>query len=286
MQIIKGYREDPALRASFNALAEKAFGLSFENWYRIGFWGDAYQPYSIVENGQVVANVSVNRTDLMVGGQRKQLYQLGTVMTAEEYRNRGFIRAIMAEVEQDIRDGEGVYLFANDEVLEFYPKFGFNRSQEFVYSKTVAQEGDFLWQQIPMDGPENWEKLRKAIESNRFADACHMVGNPGLIFFYAAQFLQDCVYYNQKLDAWIIAEREGDSLMLHNVFSGPEISLEAVISTFGREVREITLGFTPAETDGFTCRELKEEDSTFFVKGAFFDTFAEKKLRIPSLSHA
>lgn len=286
MQIVKNYREDPALRASFNALAEKTFGISFENWYQIGFWGDAYTPYSVVEDGQVVANVSVNKTDMMVGGQRRCLYQLGTVMTAEAYRNRGFIRAIMAEVEKGIRDGDGVYLYANDEVLEFYPKFGFAPGQEFVYSKPVDQEGGFQWQQIPMNSPENREKFRKAIESSCFRDGCHMVDNPGLIFFYAAQFLQDCVYHNQKLDTWIIAERKGESLLLHNVFSGAETTLEDVISTFGKEVREITLGFTPADPTNFLCQELKEEDSTFFVKGAFFDTFTEKKLRIPSLSHA
>lgn len=286
MQIIIDYREDPVLRASFNALAEKTFGLNFENWYRIGFWGDAYRPYSVVEDGKIVANVSVNRTDMMIANQRRRLYQLGTVMTAEGYRNRGYIRAILEKVEKDIRDADGVYLFANDEVVEFYPKFGFTRGQEFVCSKAVRQAGSFRWQQIPMDGPENWEKLRKAIESSGFADSCHMVDNPGLIFFYAAQFLQDCVYYNRDLDAWMIAEREGASLLLHNVFSGPEITLEDVIHTFGKEVREVTLGFTPADPAGFICKELKEEDTTFFVKGKFFDFFAEKKLRIPSLSHA
>ena len=32
MEIIKNYRHNEALRRSFNALAEKTFGLNFENW--------------------------------------------------------------------------------------------------------------------------------------------------------------------------------------------------------------------------------------------------------------
>ena len=103
MTIIKNYQADAALRASFNALAEATFGLSFENWYRLGYWGSNYTPYSVFEDGKIVANVSVNRTDMMIGGQRKRLYQLGTVMTDPEYRNRGYIRAVMAEVEKVVK---------------------------------------------------------------------------------------------------------------------------------------------------------------------------------------
>ena len=43
--IEKNYRNNDALRASFNRLAEKTFGLNFENWYQNGFWQDNYIPY-------------------------------------------------------------------------------------------------------------------------------------------------------------------------------------------------------------------------------------------------
>ena len=55
---------------------------------------------------------------------------------------------------------------------------------------------------------------------------------------------------------------------------------------FGQDVQQVTLGFVPGDKSGWECRELREEDSTFFVKGPVFESFAEKKLRIPSLSHA
>ena len=286
MKIIKHYRNDAVLRASFNALAEETFGLNFENWYQNGFWGDNYDPYSVLEDGKIVANVSVNRADMVMNGERKRLYQLGTVMTAEGYRNRGYIRAIMAEVEQDIADAEGVYLFANDGVLGFYPKFGFEQGTEYVYSKTVSQTGPCRMGQVLMDGPESWARLSGAMESSTFPAACQMVDNPGLIFFYASQFLQECVYYSGELDAWVIAELEEGNLLIHNVFTAKEISLDDVIQAFGQEVKQVTLGFAPADTAGFACQELKEEDSTFFVKGTAFAAFVENKLRIPSLAHA
>ena len=36
-EIVKHYRDNKALRDSFNALAEKTFGLNFEGWYQNGF---------------------------------------------------------------------------------------------------------------------------------------------------------------------------------------------------------------------------------------------------------
>ena len=68
MEIVKNIRENEALRRSFNALAEKTFGLNFEGWLQNGYWTDNYIPYAMVEDGRVIANVSANRTDMLVSG--------------------------------------------------------------------------------------------------------------------------------------------------------------------------------------------------------------------------
>lgn len=286
MEIRKHYEKDPALRQSFNALAEETFGLNFENWYQTGFWQDSFVPYSAILDGQVVANVSLNRTDMVIRGERKRLYQLGTVMTRQEYRNRGYIRRIMAEIEKDIADADGVYLFANDSVLSFYPKFGFTPAREYVHSKALAQTGTCRMKKVPMSCPKDWTVLQRAMEESTFPAACRMVGNPGLIFFYVTQFMQDCVYYCDDLNAWVIGEIEDGELLLHNIFASESVSLEDVLAAFGTSIRSVTLGFTPADPTGFVCRALKEEDTTFFVKGEAFRDFSRAHLRIPSLSHA
>ena len=286
MQIIKHYRHDPTLRASFNRLAEKTFGLNFENWYQNGFWGDNYDPYSVVVHGEVVANVSLNRTDMVIDGAVRRFYQLGTVMTEENYRNRGYIREIMAQIEKDTQDADGVYLFGNDSVLNFYPKFGFVPGVEHTYFRPVSQIGPDRMKRVPMDGPESWARLSEAMEKSQFSDSCHMTCNPGLIFFYVSQFMTDCVYYDAHLDAWVVAELEDGCLTIHNVFAGENVSLSDVIAGFGSQVKQVELGFTPADPENFQCRIHKEDECTFFIKGEGLSDFAGKKLRIPSLSHA
>lgn len=285
-EIVKDYRQDACLRASFNTLAEKTFGLNFEGWYQNGFWGENYNPYSVVMDGKVVANVSLNKTDLLIGGEKKRVYQLGTVMTEESYRNRGMIRAIMAEIEKDTQDADGVYLFGNDSVVEFYPKFGFRKGTEYLYSRNVTQSGDCEFENIPMSKQEEWAVLAKAMEENALHLGCDMVDNPGLIFFYVSQFMQECVYYCRALDAYAIAEMEDGKLLLHNVFSKKQVTMDDIIRAFGGEIMEVTLGFAPTDAAGFDKQDYHEEDCTFFVKGGVFDEFEEKQLRIPSLSHA
>lgn len=286
MDILKHCEQDAALRQSFNALAEETFGLNFENWYQTGFWQEKYTPYCVVLEGQVVANVSLNQTDMVIRGEKKRLYQLGTVMTKPEYRNRGYIRAIMEQIQKDTADADGVYLFANDSVLSFYPKFGFQKAQEFVYQKTVTQTGPYRMEKVPMHRPRDWERLKAVMEESTFRAQCLMVDNPGLIFFYVTQFMQDCVYHCADLDTWVIAELDGDALTLHNVFTTKNVSLTDVIAAFGSRIHTVTLGFTPEDAASFARQELREEDCTFFVKGPAFRDFGELGLRIPSLSHA
>lgn len=285
-EIVKNYRTNDTLRRGFNALAEKTFGLNFENWYQNGFWSDNYTPYSVVIDGQVVANVSVNRTDMVIAGKRRHLLQLGTVMTEENHRNRGYIRAIMQEIENDHPDVDGVYLFANDSVVGFYPKFGFRKSHEYEYSKAICPTGKCRMEQIVMATPEKWALLSQAMEDNQFHCGCHMVDNPGLIFFYVSQFMQECAYYCRDLDTWVVAEREDDVLLIHNVFATQAVDLEDVINAFGPGIARVTLGFAPADTTGWSKNIIGQDDCSFFVKGRAFDDFEEKGLRIPSLSHA
>lgn len=287
MEVIHGYRGSKALRDSFNALAEQTFdGLNFEGWYQNGFWGDNYDPHSIVLDGKVVANVSVNRCDMEIGGKRYKVLQLGTVMTDPEYRGRGLGRAIMESIEPELAAADGVYLFGNDSVVDYYPKFGFRPGVEKEYRKVVSQTGPNRAEQVLMDGPAAWKKLSDAMDRSAFREGCKMVGNPGLIFFYVSQFMQEAVWYLPGLDAWTVAELEEGNLNISDIFAPESVTIDDVIAAFGAEVKSVSLGFAPEAAEGWEVTELREEDCNFFVRGEIFAAFEAQQLRIPSLSHA
>lgn len=140
-KIIKNVKDNKIYRDSFNALAAQTFGLNFEDWYQNGYWKENYIPYSIWTEsaGAIVANVSVNPMTFNRNGQILHLIQLGTVMTAPEYRGQGLSRILMEEIAKDY-DGtvDGIFLFGNDSVLEFYPRFGFRAVKEVQYSRVLT----------------------------------------------------------------------------------------------------------------------------------------------------
>lgn len=287
MEIIKNYQNNRMLRDSFNDLAQKTFGLSFEDWYQNGYWKDKYIPYSVIEEGKIIANVSVNLMNMLWNGSIVHFIQLGTVMTDEAYRNQGMIRKIMEQIETDYAEADGIYLFANDSVLDFYPKFGYRKVPEYQYATTTLNiTGGARVKPLSMKNQQEWNVLEKAIRENQFHGQFDMAENMELFMFYVTKFMQESVYYDELLNAYSIAEVEQDEVLIHAVFSEQQVDLNDVISAFGNPIKKVTLGFTPKETAGYVWEEVQEEDTTLFVKGRVFDDFAEKRIMFPTLSHA
>ena len=283
-QIISGYQNDKNLRNSFNELSKKVFGLDFENWYQNGFWKSHYIPYSILFDNKIVSNVSVSICDFIYEQKEVHLIQLGTIMTDPDYRGNGFSKILMEYVLKKYEDKvDGIYLFANDSVLDFYPKFGFVSKKEYQYSKEVNILGEQTIKHIPMDNMSDWAKMVEVIKTKSQNAKFYMSNNIDLYMFYLSQFMTENVYYLKEEDTYVVAEVEGDNLTLHAVFGNS--SLDTVIQSFGKDIKNVTLCFTPNDKSGYQCRELHEEDTTLFVKGAFFKNVSDK-LALPALSHA
>lgn len=296
--IIKNYRNQDNLRHSFNALAGKTFeGLNFETWFQNGYWSDRYNPYSIVIDGKVAANVSVNTIDFIWNGERKHLIQLGTVMTEESFRQQGLIRQIMQEIDQEYEStADGIHLFANDSVLDFYPKFGFRKAMEYRYTKPFSTSKTCSMVQVPMNTTDpfhesdhwndNRNKLAHVMRHSVSYSRLRMIDNESLIMFYITGFMQENVYYSREYDTYVIADIDGDTLTVHDIFSNTKQRLDDIFAAFGSNIRQIILGFTPIDTEGYHISTFREEDCTLFVKGKCFEHFEQDQVIFPTLSHA
>ena len=285
LSIEKNYRDNEALRASFNKLAEKTFGLNFENWYQNGFWKDNYIPYSVVIDGEVVSNVSVNACNMNYKGKEVKLIQLGTVMTDTDHRGKGYARMLMEEVMKDYEGKvDGMYLFANDSVLEFYPRFGFKEGKEYQYSKDVTISGENKTTPVPMNDKKDFDKMAEILATRSQNSNMYMVGNTGLYMFYLSQFMNECVFYIAECDSYVVAELEDDTLILHTIIG--EGSVDDCIKAFGSQVKKVVLCFTPKDPSGFEKNELHEENTTFFTKGRFFEENRGDEYMLQAITHA
>ena len=283
----KQIRENAPLRKSFDALAQKTFGISFEGWYRAGYWSDSYIPYVLAEGDTVLANASVNVMDFSWRGQSRRYIQIGTVMTEEAYRNRGLSRRLITEILADWKDRcDAAYLFANDSVIDFYPKFDFCKAQEYQYSMQLPS-GTGSAKKLNMEKLENRELLRSHYELSNPFSALQMTKNYGLIAFYCLSILKDCVYYSAAHDAVVIAAQKGGVLDCYDVFGGDGFSFtEILLAVADTQPTVVRLGFTPSDTAGYTAAPYREEDTTLFVLSGKENIFTGSRVLFPLLSHA
>lgn len=286
MTIEKNYRDNESLRNSFNELAGKVFGgLNFEAWYRNGFWKDNYIPYSIVIDGKVVSNISVNACNMNYDGRIVKLIQIGTVMTDPDYRGRGYARMLMEKIIEDYENKvDGIYLFANDSVVDFYPKFGFRKSREYQFSKAVKIDTERTAQLVPMAEKSDWDNMVQILNKTEQNAKMYMVSNSGLYMFYLSQFMQENTFYIEDCDSYAIAEIEDDTLILHAVVGSGAI--DRVISAFGKEIKKVILAFTPNDSTGYDKSEVIEEDTHLFVRGKFFDDTNDDEFMFQAITHA
>ena len=286
LTLCKNVMRDDARRSAFDALAQATFGLSFENWYQTGFWSDSNIPYTLFDGERAVANVAVNRMDVLFDGEVRHYIQLGTVMTDPAYRNRGLIRRIMEAILEDWRDScHGMFLFANNTVLDFYPKFGFRREIQYRYTLPIERSSPAA-RQLCLDKPEDLAILREHYKTRNPFSRLQVVENFGLLMFYCGSFYKDCVYYVPQFDAVVIAEREGRVLNCLDVFCGAGQDLGAILSAVGtEETAEAALLFTPNCVPACRAEPTFDDDNALFVLEGKENLFSGRKLLFPEISH-
>lgn len=282
---VTDYKENEKLRKSFHKLTEKIYGFNLENWYLQGFWGDSYSPHSLLDGDKIVANVSANIMEFELDGRKKHYIQIGTVMTDPNYCGQGLSRFLMKKVLDQYKDvADGFYLFANDSVLNFYPKFGFRKCPEYRYRKQINSSYDEKTiEHIDFTDDAKWNKFYNTVKNSISNDRFY-VYNSGLMAFWTRE--SGSVYYQPEEGAYVIAEINGDQLFIQQIIADHKVSLNHIIQSFGKEVKQVILGFTPYESDGFSVQEYKEENSTLFILGDDLKEIEEKKLLFPTLSHA
>lgn len=281
-------RDNIELRKSFNHLCRKVFDLSFEDWWEEGYWTEKYIPHVLIKDNKVVANVSVNLVTFLFEGKRKNYVQLGTIMTDPKYRGQGLCRWLMEKVLDKYKDNcDDIYLFANNSVLDFYPRFGFKKADEYQYLLPVTQKKGKA-RKIDISNPFDRDLLIETYYKSNPYSAFSMEKNVGLLMFYCLQFLKNDIYYIDDYKAIIIAQQERDKLICYDIFCDKErceiVNLLSIIAE--KHTKTAVLGFTPKNFRDLNPLKVKEEDTTLFVFEKGENLCDNNKIMFPLLSHA
>jgi GNAT superfamily N-acetyltransferase len=274
LKMISDYKENEVYRQSFNELAKSVFCIDFESMYQTGFWKDRYICYSYIDGDRVVSNVSVNKIDLIINGISKKAIQLGTVMTDPDYRGKGLARKLIETIINHYEDKcEMFYLFANESVLDFYPKFGFKLQKEYVYHTVVnCKLGKTnTTRKLNVENAEDLELIKRmAKERIRLSNKFATENTEGILGWYCLNVFSNCIYYIKDLDAIVIYDIEDGKINLYDVLSRKELLLEEIINQIaGIGKWKVSLNFTPDFKDAdLVCEEA--ECNELFIRGGQF----------------
>ncbi|PFN96124.1 GNAT family N-acetyltransferase [Bacillus sp. AFS076308] len=250
LKYLKDYKHDESLRKSFNELAAKVFGINFEGWYQKGFWNNRYIPFSYIDGSKVVANVSVNVLNLVINGEKKNALQIGTVMTHPDYRRKGLsaslINKILDEYENEY---DYMYLFANQTVLDFYPKFGFKPVNEYQFSMEFKPSKTDVSGIRKLNGL-NTEDLHFIYEfASERLPVSKLFGTEntqGILMFYCMYVFNNDVYYLDREDVIVIYKKDENQIDIFDIISKKEINIQDIFSKItDRETIKIVFHYTP-----------------------------------------
>lgn len=227
-QFVKDYSEDEALRKSFSSLAKETFGIDFQKWHGAGGWNSKYIPYSFSHENKIIANVSVNRMDLMILGEKHKAIQIGTVMTDSDYRGQGLASSLIERVLQDFDEEYSFYFLAADEkAVPLYKRYGFSpiKSERFILDVSSYRKREKPLNQENISIEDLLEYKRTSLPLSTKLSA---IGDEHILVFYYVHGFDRCIY---KLNdsTLVLYEMEGNELHLYDVLSKKKSDLEKII---------------------------------------------------------
>jgi len=273
LQLIDSYRDDFRAREAYFAFIDTVFtGADFRTWYEQGWWPDNYRPFSLFEGDQIVSNVSACEMTVLLEGQQIPAIQLGAVGTVPEARGRGLSRQLMETVLERYEKLPFAFLFANETVLDFYPKFNFAPRREVVFRTTSHLPG---WREParPLNPlqPEDLELIRRLLAvrvppTERFG----VLSFDYVTAWHMMNVYPNNVFYDKSSDTiWIVSKRDSELHVWDIIWHTPpdlQNGLPRPRLDDLNEIAAINWYFSPDRL-AFPCNETMElTDSGLFVR--------------------
>lgn len=292
-KFLKNCMNNDIFRKSFSELAISTFGINFDEWYREGYLGENYINYSFLSEEKVVANVSVNKFNIIYDGKVKNAIQLGTVMTHENYRNKSLIRKLMNIIFKEYEECELIYLFANKNVLDFYPKFGFKRVIEGKYEMNPKQLSEQQLNNnaiIKLDIKKDEHiGILKRLQEDRFpvSQKLGIIKDKYLLDLYCNCEYREDLYYITEEDVIVIFRREEDIVKIYDILSKDKFNLDNIISkVIRKDDKKIQFSFIPESSNYKIEFELEDKsDCALYVKEGKEKLKLNEGILFPETSH-
>lgn len=267
------HRSDVAWHRAFIDYVPRVFSrASFKGWYELAGWDEGYRSVAIADDDEIVANASVQRMKIVLQGREITGWQLGAVGVITKWRGKGLQREIMPRALALADADDLVFLFANDDVLGFYPRYGFRRVVEHVYVADVSiTPSARRLRRLALSSKLDRELMLRVARSARPVTARFGAQDyGGVLLWYWTNYYPDNFYYDDRNDAVIVIEQKPDMIRVCDVQSAGTVNLPELLSgAITEPIARLEFGFTPEAFWPDARPSHAYTDSPLFVRGDF-----------------
>ena len=253
---------DPEYAAAQSALLREVFDFDLDFWFQLGMWNEKYESYALFDGSRMVAHVGLSRLNLRLAGKELRAIQLNGVACAPSERGKGYSRRLLDGVLRRY-SGTPAFLFANESVLDFYPKFGFVPKSMCIPVAELRIDNPGLRpvRAVPDD-------LRELASTRRIPSSILAVNNDFELrcFHLYGDFSGRLCRLAPGIA--VAAEACGETLKLHELFSDRPVRWEKLAPLLPFQgIRRVEFGFCPDRLGIEFHWESPAEPEHLFVRG-------------------
>lgn len=284
-EIVADCHDNPVHRALFYDFIGRVYpGLDFKTWYDKGFWPDEYIPHAIIDKNLIVANVSITKMKLLIDGRPVDGIQIGTVGTIPEYRGRGLSGYLMNHVLEQYKDkNEFIFLFANENVVDFYPKFGFTRYNEVIYiSETAIPKSYYSARKLNINLKSDFEIITGLLYSR--LDITRLFGARNYVpitMWHIINIFPDKLHYLEDDQIIFITSEDKERMHIRDIIFKKPFDFPSAVSRVKKsdDIKYIYYYFSPDQLNYRYDTVQSCPDSPLFVRGSF--PFGDRYFKYP-----
>lgn len=286
MKILNDFYDNQRLADSFFSLQKKIFPELDLKWaFQNELVSQQTIPWGIFHEKQALSILNATLMKIVLDGEVKNAVQIGTVATDPDYRFLGLSKKLLLTALGEYKHYcDFIFLFANDTVLEFYPKFGFKQYPQYLFrTKLRGQSTEFSYRRLqPNHVSEDLNILEKLYENrDLLSNSFSVIENSVLPLWYCRVVHKDYLWYDDRSQTLLVA-KEIDSV-LHVFDMVSKINNPLFFEKMSwPEISEAIFHFSPDRFNGIFIPELDNEDDAFFIQGSIMPG---QNTKIPAMFH-
>ena len=200
--------------------------------------------------------------------------QIGTVGTLPEYRNQGLSKYLMELVLNKYNNStELVFLFANDTVLDFYPKFGFQRAMESIYIlNSSIPNPQYSTRKLNLNSIVDLKIIEELLNKRQMLTSIFGATDFQFITMWHLIYgFPENIFYLEDEDIIIIYTINNNQMHIWDIIYSKKFDFSKVFPKFiaGNSVNSIYYYFPPDKVNFNYDEVIEDKKSIFFIKGNF-----------------